>query len=455
MDKNNILVDGSIDPMMFWIQLTFVITVIFIGARLRGVGLGIMGGFGLVILTFIFHVKPDAPPYDVLLVIIGGVTASMALEAAGGLEYLTKLAEKIIRKHPNQITIVGPLVGYIFTLLTGTSHVTYSILPIISDVAIGAGVRPERPLSATAVSSLQAIVASPISAATAITVTLLGSQGITFFNLLKVTLPATLAGVFASIVVASKIGKDLNKDSEIIKRLKESEKENMSSLSKTTSLKERKSRAKLSVFIFLIGVLAIVLTSIPSLTPTWIIKGQRVALPGPSKVAMIMLGVASLIVLICKARTYDMIRGKVAIAGMQAVIAILGVSWLGKTLFMSHLEYIKQLVSSIISVAPWMFAFFLFFTTVISTSQAATLRILFPLGIAIGMSASTLVGFLPAINAVFFIPGYPTMVAAMEFDKTGSTRVGKYVLNHSFMLPGLAGGITSIFTCMVLAKCLL
>ncbi len=438
---------------MFWIELLIVLTFIFIGAHLRGVGLGIMGGLGLFILTFFFHIKPDNPPYNVLLVIMSVVTAGMALEAAGGLQYLTSIAEKLIRKNPNQVTFIAPFVAFLFTFLTGTSHITYSLFPIISEVALKAGIRPEKPLSASAVAALQAIIASPISAFTSIALSIFGLYGYNLISLLKIYVPATLLGVLASVLVASKLGKPLKKDPLISDKLKELAKE--ANLTNSSKVKFFSKYSKFSVMLFLFGVVTVILALMPFLKPSWEINGHKEYLSATSTVSIIMLSTAALIVLFCKAKPYDMIRGKVAIAGMQAVIAILGIAWLGNTLFKGNIEYVNSLVKESVLKAPWKFCIFLFFINTITTSQAATLKMLIPLGLLIGLSPKLLIGFLPAINSIFFIPNYPTMVAAMEFDKTGSTKIGKYVLNHSFMLPGLASTIVTLVTSILLSKLLL
>ncbi|MCP3660825.1 MAG: anaerobic C4-dicarboxylate transporter [Bacteroidetes bacterium] len=437
---------------MFWIELLVVLISIFIGARLRGVGLGIMGGLGLFILTIFFHLKPDNPPYNVLLVIMSVVTAGMALEAAGGLKYLTSIGEKLIRKNPNQVTFVAPFVTFLFTFLTGTSHITYSLFPVISDVALKAGIRPEKPLSASAVAALQAIVASPISAFTSISLSIFGAYGFDLFSLLKIYVPAALLGVLGSTLVANKIGKSLKDDPELKDKLKELKNDSKINSDEIINFSIY---SKLSVLIFLLGVIGVIVLLIPFVKPFWIINGQKIFLTATSTVSIVMLSTSALIVLFCKAKPYNMIRGKVSIAGMQAVIAILGIAWLGNTLFKGNLDYINSLIKESILNAPWKFCFFLFFINTITTSQAATLKMLIPLGLIIGLPPKMLIGFLPAINSIFFIPNYPTMVAAMEFDKTGSTRIGKYILNHSFMIPGLVSTSITLLVSIFLSKLIL
>ncbi len=143
------------------LQLAFVLTAIIIGARLGGIGLGVMGGVGLGILTFAFGLQPTAPPIDVMLMIAAVISAASCMQAAGGLDYMVKLAEKLLRKNPSHVTILSPIVTYLFTFVAGTGHVAYSVLPVIAEVATETKIRPERPLGIAVIASQQAITASP------------------------------------------------------------------------------------------------------------------------------------------------------------------------------------------------------------------------------------------------------------------------------------------------------
>ncbi|MDO4879684.1 MAG: anaerobic C4-dicarboxylate transporter [Capnocytophaga sp.] len=431
---------------MIYIELIIVLLAIFIGARVGGIGLGIFGMIGLGILVFGFGLKPGKAPIDVMLMIVAVITAASSLQAAGGLDYLVKVAEKILRKNPSMITFLAPLVCYFFTLFSGTGHIAYSLLPIISEIATDSKVRPERPLSISVIASQQAITASPISAATAalLSAELLGSKGITLSNILMVCIPATLVGVIVGAIAASFIGVPLEKDPEYQRRLREGllEKEN-EHIKKMPP--EETQKAQISVVIFLLGVLSIVLFgSIDSMRPSFMVDGEIVKLGMPEIIEIIMMSVAGFILIFSRTDVSKAVKGSVFIAGMQAVIAIFGIAWMGDTFFKGNLSFFQEHIESIVTHYPFLFAIALFVMSILLFSQASTVQTLYPLGIQLGIAPMALVAMFPAVNGYFFIPNYPTVVAAINFDRTGSTRIGKYVLNHSFQIPGFVATIVAI-----------
>ena len=431
---------------MIYIELLVVLLAIFIGARVGGIGLGIFGMIGLGILVFGFGLKPGNPPIDVMLIIVAVITAAATLQAAGGLDYLVKVAEKILRKNPSMITFLAPIVCYFFTLFSGTGHIAYSLLPIISEIATDSKVRPERPLSISVIASQQAITASPISAATAalLSAELLGSKGITLGNILMVCIPATLIGVIVGAIAVRFMGVPLEKDPEYLRRLKEGllEKENHSAGQES---EKDQQRAKTSVIIFLMGVLSIVLFgSIDTLRPAFEVNGEMQRIGMTQLIEIIMMSIAGLMIIFARVDINKAVNGSVFIAGMQAVIAIFGIAWMGDTFFNGNIEFFKMHIEQIVTQYPFLFAVALFVMSVLLFSQAATVRTLYPLGIALGIHPMALVAMFPAVNGYFFIPNYPTVVAAINFDRTGTTRIGKYVLNHSFQIPGFVATIVAI-----------
>ena len=431
---------------MIYIELLIVLVAIFIGARVGGIGLGIFGMIGLGILVFVFGLKPGKAPIDVMLIIVAVITAAATLQAAGGLDYLVKVAERILRKNPSMITFLAPVVCYFFTLFSGTGHIAYSLLPIISEIATDSKVRPERPLSISVIASQQAITASPISAATAalLSAELLGSKGITLGNILMVCIPATLVGVIVGAIAVSFMGVPLEKDPEYLRRLREGllEKENHST--SQISAKDQQ-RAKISVIIFLIGVLSIVLFgSIESLRPTFLVDGKLQTMEMTQLIEIIMMSTAGLMLILARADINKAVKGSVFIAGMQAVIAIFGIAWMGDTFFNGNIKFFTDNIEQIVTQYPFLFAIALFVMSILLFSQAATVRTLYPLGILLGINPMALIAMFPAVNGYFFIPNYPTVVAAINFDRTGTTRIGKYVLNHSFQIPGFVATIVAI-----------
>ena len=431
---------------MIYMELLVVLAAIFIGARVGGIGLGIFGMMGLGVLVFGFGLKPGNPPIDVMLIIVAVITAAATLQAAGGLDYLVKVAEKILRRNPAMITFLAPVVCYFFTLFSGTGHIAYSLLPIISEIATDSKVRPERPLSISVIASQQAITASPISAATAalLSAELLGDRGITLGNILMVCIPATLIGVIVGAIAVNFVGVPLEKDPEYLRRIQEGILSQDKSEKAVPSPEEQK-RAKTSVIIFLLGVFSIVLFgSVEALRPTFTIDGKAVQLGMTQTIEIVMMSTAGLMLILSKADINKAVKGSVFIAGMQAVIAIFGIAWMGDTYFNGNIEFFKDHIAEIVNQYPFLFAVALFVMSIFLFSQAATVRTLYPLGLGLGISPLAMVAMFPAVNGYFFIPNYPTVVAAINFDRTGTTHIGKYVLNHSFQLPGFVATIVAI-----------
>ena len=428
------------------LQLLFVLVAIIIGARLGGIGLGVMGGVGLAILTFVFGLQPTTPPIDVMLMIAAVISAASCMQAAGGLDYMVKIAERLLRKNPSHVTILAPLVTYFFTFLAGTGHVAYSVLPVIAEVATETKIRPERPLGIAVIASQQGITASPISAATVALLGLLAGYDITLFDILKICVPATLIGVLVGAFFSMKVGKELVDDPEYQRRL-----QNGMLNDKHVELKDvqNKFKAQLSVGLFLAATFLIVLFgSIPSLRPSF----DGVALGMPSLIEILMLTAAALILILTKTDGIKATQGSIFPAGMQAVIAIFGIAWMGDTFIKGNITQLTASIEGIVTEMPWLFGLALFVMSILLYSQAATVRAIVPLGIALGMSPMMLIALFPAVNGYFFIPNYPTVVAAINFDRTGTTGIGKYILNHSFMMPGLVATGVSLVAGLLLIQ---
>jgi anaerobic C4-dicarboxylate transporter DcuA len=437
---------------VLFLQLLVVLVAIIIGARLGGIGLGVMGGVGLAILSFVFGLQPTAPPIDVMLMIAAVIAAASCMQAAGGLEYMVKVAEHILRRNPAKVTILSPIVTYLFTFIAGTGHIAYSVLPVIAEVARETKIRPERPLGIAVIASQQAITASPISAATVALLGLLAGFDISLFDILKVTVPATLIGVLVGAFCSMKVGKELEDDPEYQRRLKEGM---IEEVTQESTRIENLSKARISVLIFLFATFLIVLFgSIDSLRPSFEVNGQITMLNMPSIIEIIMLSTAAVILLVCRIDGIKAVQGNIFPAGMQAVIAIFGIAWMGDTFIAGNLEQLKGSIEQVVQSMPWLFGVALFVMSILLYSQAATIRAVVPLGIALGISPLLLIALFPAVNGYFFIPNYPTVVAAINFDRTGTTRIGKYILNHSFMMPGLVSTIVAILVGLLLIQVL-
>ncbi|MDP4155469.1 MAG: anaerobic C4-dicarboxylate transporter [Bacillota bacterium] len=437
---------------MFWIQLIIVLACIFIGARLGGIGLGVMGGVGLAILVFVFRLQPTTAPIDVMLMILAVVTAAGALHAAGGMDYLVYVAEKALRKNPKRITFIAPIVTYLFTLCAGTGHVAYAVLPVIAEVSRESGVRPERPMSIAVIASQQAITASPISAATVALLALLSGFKINLLDILLICIPSTFIACMIAAFVSSKMGKELNEDPEYLKRLEEG----LAPIKKDKKEFIASNKAKFSVVLFLIAaILVVLLGSFEALRPGWTIDGTFTRMSMPAAIEIVMLTIAALIIIFCKPNVEEIVSGSVFKAGSTAVVAIFGIAWMGDTFFQGNLKLISGSISELVTSAPWLFAIALFALSILLYSQAATVRTLMPLGITLGIHPALLIAMFPAVNGYFFIPNYPTVVAAINFDRTGTTKIGKYVLNHSFMIPGLIASTVAVGLGIILSMIIL
>jgi anaerobic C4-dicarboxylate transporter DcuA len=438
--------------MTLTLELLVLLAAIALGARTGGVGMGLWGGVGLAILVFGFNEKPGSIPGEVLLIILTVIMAASAMEAAGGIDYLVRIAAGIIRKSPRHVTIIAPVVAYLFTFLAGTGHVFYPLLPVIYEVAMKGGVRPERPIAVATIASQQAITASPVSAATAALIAILGSQGIGLPQILIICVPATLLGVLVAALVQTRVGVELENDPEYKRRLAAGEVEAAKGTTDESSPKPLPPRANLSAFLFLAGVLVVVFCG---LFPTLRKVGPAdapVTVSMPMTIAIVMFAVAAAMLLFTRAPVDQIVKTKTCQAGLTAVIGILGLAWLGDTFIDANQEEIIGGLSRMAQAYPALFALGLFVTSMLLYSQAATTQTLMPLGLTLGIAPAALAGMFPAVNGYFFIPTYGTLIAAVNFDHSGTTRIGKYVLNHSFMLPGLVSTAVAVTTGLVIAK---
>ena len=429
-------------------QLLIVLALIFIGARVGGIGLGIYGMVGVFILVFIFGMHPGKVPIDVMLIITSVITSTAALQAAGGLDYLVGLAAKFLRKHPTHITYYGPLTTWLFCLVAGTAHTSYSLLPIISEIAKNSKIRPERPMTVATIAASLGITGSPMSAATAavISTDLLGGKGIELKDILLVCIPASLIAILVSAFVQNRVGKELEDDPEYKRRVREGLlNPEAEALAMQQMTDKPAPHAKRAVLAFLLGVvLVVIFGSVPSLRPTFEVDGAVRQLSMPETIEILMMSMSAVILLVGKANVKDAVSGNIFSAGMNAMISIFGIAWMGDTFFNGNIEFFKMHIAEIVEQYPFLFSVALFIMSIMLFSQAATVRTLFPLGIGLGIPPLALVAMFPAVNGYFFIPNYPTEVAAINFDTTGTTRIGKYVLNHSFQLSGFITTFVSI-----------
>ena len=438
------------------LQLLIVLAALYVGSRYGSLALGAISGIGLAILVLGFGMKPGNPPTDVIYIIIAAVTCAGIMQAAGGMDWLIQLAEKLLRKHPEHITFLAPLCTFFLTVLVGTGHVVYTLMPIICDISLKKGIRPERPCGVASVASQVGITCSPIAAAVASFVIISNTNGFDINNLqvIAVTIPACVCGLMAAALCSYKRGKDLDKD-PVFQERKANPKMYKYMYGETASVldKEVTKSAKMSVYIFLGALLVITLYSFfqiigHDIRP--VVGGKPIGMN--IIIQIVMITAAALMIIFAKANPRQAIIGNVWQSGMVAVIAIYGIAWLADTYFGNYLPMMQDALQGIVSKYPWAIALVFFAVSVLVNSQGAVVVAMLPLAYSLGIPGPVLLGVLPSVYGYFFIPNYPSDIATVTFDRSGTTRIGKYLLNHSFMMPGLVSVITSTIVATLITK---
>jgi anaerobic C4-dicarboxylate transporter len=478
-----------VDWLVFAVELAVVLVCIALGARQGGIALGFWGGLGMVIIVMVFREPASDPPMDVMLIILSVICATATMQAAGGIDYLVGIAARIIRRHPDRITFIGPLVAWLFTVCAGTGHILYPLLPVIHDTAVRNGVRPERPMSVAVIGSLLGITASPVSAATAALIVVMEPRGVTMPQVLSISIPATLIGLFCASLAMMRWGRELEDDPEYQRRLAAGEVSDIpqyvrlrrrAKREKTTiqelarregitdlevednaalALVERRKDAehvaeverendarpgsgRISAIIFMITVvLVVVFGTFSGIRP---LDGEGKPMSMAVLIQMIMLACAAIIAIVTKVKVAVIPATSIAKTGLVAIVGIFGLAWLGSTVIEAHTDTIVPAMSALTSQHPWLFAVVLFAGAILLFSQATTTRALMPLGVSLGIASPSLIAMWPAVNGAFFLPTYGTIVAALNFDRSGTSKIGRFVLNHSYMVPGLVGVFCSV-----------
>ena len=439
---------------MIWVELAILLACILVGARLGGMALGTVAGLGLAVFVFVFALPPGGPPQAVIGMIVAVITALAAMQAAGGLDYLVSLAERVMRRHPQYITFIAPVATYLLVFASGTTHVIYALLPVIAEVSRQGGVRPERPLSISVIAGFQGVVASPISAATVAMLGLLAGRNVSLPHLLAVIVPSTFAAVLVGALSVAWRGDRLGDDEEYRERLKSGAVKPVEALPQLRGKNLLNARG--STALFLTGIVLVVLIGIfPNLRPAYAQPGGDTDQVSMGMAIMIvMLAVAGLTMMLFRASPEAALKGSIMRSGIVAVISIIGVSWLGSSFFEGNRAFIVGGISDLVRLYPLAFAAGMFVLSILLFSQAATVALLMPVGQALGLPVPLLMAFYPAAGGLFVLPTYGTVLAAVSFDQTGTTRIGKYLLNHSFMLPGLVTTVSAILIALWLGRAL-
>ena len=457
------------------LQLLIVLGALWVGSRYGSLALGAISGIGLALLVFGFGLMPGTPPTDVIYIIIAAVTCAGIMQASGGMDWLIQIAEKLLRKHPDRITFLAPLTTFFLTVLVGTGHVVYTLMPIICDIALKKGIRPERPCGVASIASQVGITCSPIAAAVVAFVSISNANGfdITIPRVLMISIPACICGLMAAATASYRRGLDLDKDPEFLKKIADpAQRDYIYGGGATTLDKEIPQSAKNAVFIFL-GALAVIVlfAALPQLLPSYttvkVVKGAGdVMIVGGTKISaaalakagivatgltetgtialkmnlviqIVMISAAALMIIFCKAAPKKAVAGPVWQSGMVAVVAIYGIAWLADTYFSNYMDEMQDMLAGVVKAYPWSIAFVFFMVSVLINSQGAVVVAMLPLAYKLGIPGPVLLGVFPAVYGYFFIPNYPSDIATVNFDRSGTTVIGKYLLNHSFMMPGL------------------
>ena len=440
--------------MLLALQLLLVIACLFYGARKGGVALGLLGGIGVVVLVFMFQLPPGSPPVAVMLTIVAVVAASATLEASGGLDVMLLAAERMLRRNPKYISILAPFVTASLTMLAGTGHVVYTLLPIVYDIAIKNNIRPERPMAASTIGAQMGIIASPVSVAVVSLTAFLamppaGEPVIDFVTLLSITIPSTLAGVLVVGVYSWFRGRELDQDKDFQNLISDPERHNYVYGSTATLLGKTLERRQWTAMWIFIGGVAVValLGAFPGLRPEF--EGRPVSMI--LTIQMVMLTAGAFIIIFTNTNPGAIGKTEVFRAGMIAVVAVFGIAWMADTVFDANIEVVENTLAELVRAQPWTYAVALLLVSKFVNSQAAAVAAMVPVALSIGVPPGYIVGFAAACYGYYILPTYPSDLAAIQFDRSGTTRIGKYVVNHSFILPGLIGVGTSCTVGVTLA----
>lgn len=431
---------------MITLEFVVIILCLLVGTRFGGMGLGLISGIGLFILTFVFGLQPGKPPVDVMLTILAVIGCAATLQTAGGLNVMMQFAERLLRRHPQHITLLAPFTTWMLTFLCGTGHVVYTMFPIIADIALKKGIRPERPMAVASVASQMAITASPVSVAVVSLVSILAAQqGIghawSILEILAVSVPASLFGVAIAALWSLRRGKDLADDAEFQQKLSDPKQREFIYGSSETLMDQRfPKQAYWSAWIFFAGILVVVLLgALPALRPAFDVKGKMTPLSMNLVIQMMMLIAGAVMLIVCKVNASTISSSAVFKAGMVAIFSVFGVAWMSDTFFQAHLEELKVALEGVVQNHPWTYAIVLFLVSKLVNSQAAALTAVAPMALMLGVEPKMLLAFFPASYGYFVLPTYPSDLACIGFDRSGTTRIGKFIINHSFIIPGLIG----------------
>jgi anaerobic C4-dicarboxylate transporter DcuA/anaerobic C4-dicarboxylate transporter DcuB len=435
----------------FILEAIVVLAAILMGTRAGGVGVGVWGGLGVAILVFVFQEAPGEPPISAMLIILAVVTSASLMQAAGGIDWMVKVAAGIISKHPKQITLLAPLTAFAFSVGAGTSNILYPLLPVIYDVSYKNHIRPSRPLSCAVAQSGMALAASPVSAAMAamLALTTVKPYNFDLVQILSITIPACLVGIIVTAMIVGRVGKDLDDDPEVQAKIASGELAPPGGAGGDAAAELTYTKAgRNSAIVFLLGVVVIVILGLfPDLRPAFKVEGEKVPIDMTTTIELVMFSVGVLIILVGKPKLTDVAGLSVFKSGMVAAIALFGIAWLTATFIAAHEEFIVSTIGGWVNDVKFIFALSVFLVAALTTSQSTATNTIVPIGLAAGLSPALVSGmWAGGLEGVYTLPANGTQIAAANFDASGTTKLGTKLLDHSFFVPMLLMAVTSIAT---------
>ena len=431
------------DNLRFWLELLVILACILMGTRVGGAGVGLWGGVGVAILVFVFREAPGAPPAAAVAIILAVVTAASLMQAAGGIDWMVKVAASIIEKNPKRITIVAPLTAFAFSVGAGTSNILYPLMPVIHDVSYRNGIRPSRPMTVSVVQSGVALAASPVSAAMAamLTLTDVAPYHLGLTQILAITLPSSIVGIVVTSLVVSRMGPELADDPEVQEKIRTGALPPIgggetSSVAATLTATTEGRRAAL---VFFAGVVAIVLFGLfPTLRPTFDVGGETVRLDMTSTIVIVMFVVGTIIVAVARPNVKALAEQSVFKAGIVAAIALFGIAWMTATFIEANEVLIVDTIGGWIDAHRFVFAFAVFLVAALTTSQSTATRTMVPIGLAAGLAPGLLTGMWGgSVGGVYSLPAGGPQIAGANFDLSGTTKLGTKLFDHSYFVPML------------------
>ena len=469
------------DGILVLVQGLVVLGAIILGVRMGGIGLGLWGVAGTAVLVFTLGLDPGSPPVAAFFIIIAVITASAAMQAAGGIDFLVSVASRIIRRYPSRITYVAPLVSFVFTLGAGTGNIFFALIPVIYETSYRNGIRPERPLAASTVASSLGIVASPVSAAMAAYLTLL-PNGFGLPQILAITIPASIVACLVTSTVQQRIGKELIDDLEFLRRVESGElvpppRVAAALAARTTvSVGAGSSPAQgpasghhaaddssyaepaipaggaRSAYVFLTGVVLIVIFGLfKNLRPMITVDDAQERLDMTTTIQLIMFSIALIILVWGRIKPPELLKQSLLWHGFVAAVALFGIAWMADTFISGNKEAIVEPLGRLVVSYPLFLGVAIFLVAALTTSQSTTTRMMIPIALAASLAPATVTALWLSMVGIWLFPANGPQIAAVAIDETGTTRLSQVPIWHSFTIPMLVCWVSAVGTGLLIS----